>query len=282
MTALARTPVLDEDDSNLVLDPQDVFSAFDWVEARGLRPELTMLDPWYNKGVGGVVDEAEYDRFIAELLERACRVSPHVYLWGFPEILGPYVRCIPGSHRLVAWLTWYYKNNPSVIRGWRSAQMTCLHLAEPDAPMYPQHFINAAQKQRLEDGTLRYMPGPPSVIESPLIIGFIGKKEQTGHPAQKPVAVYDKLIRMVTVESDTIFDPMCGSGTTGAVAKIRGRRAIMNDVNPEYAAIAQRRLGEDYAGWAERLDAELNNRETGAPKARRPSQDLPPDDISVG
>jgi DNA modification methylase len=47
-----------------------------------------------------------------------------------------------------------------------------------------------------------------------LLIGFVGKNEQTGHPAQKPVAVYDKLIRMVTVADDLIFDPMCGSGTT--------------------------------------------------------------------
>jgi site-specific DNA-methyltransferase (adenine-specific) len=59
------------------------------------------------------------------------------------------------------------------------------------------------------------------VIESPLLIGFVGKKEQTGHPAQKPVAVYDKLIPMVTAEDDLIFDPPCGSGTTAVVALIR-------------------------------------------------------------
>src|ERR1700728_1366794 len=103
-----------------VLEPQDVFSAFRWVQSRNIRPALTILDPWYNKGVGGVIDEAEYETFIDHLLEDACATSSHVYLWGFPEILAPFVRRIPTSHRLVAWLTWYYKNNPSVIRGWRS------------------------------------------------------------------------------------------------------------------------------------------------------------------
>ena len=221
-----------------------------------------MLDPWYNKGVGGVTGAAEYDGFIERLLVRACTISQHVYLWGFPEIIGPYVRSVPKSHALVAWLTWYYKNNPSVIRGWRSAQMACLHIATPDAPMYPQHFINTVQKEKLAAGKLRYMPGPPSVIESSLIIGFVGKNEKTGHPAQKPLAVYDKLIRMVTVEGDMIFDPMCGSGTTGAIAKIRRRRAILNDHDPKYVEITRDRLTWDFGGWDRKLDLEGNNRES--------------------
>jgi site-specific DNA-methyltransferase (adenine-specific) len=245
-----------------ILEPQDAFSAFDWVHAKNIRPTLTMLDPWYNKGIGGVIDDAKYEAFIEQLLKRSCAVSTHVYLWGFPEILAPLVRLIPAGHYLVAWLTWYYKNNPSVIRGWRSAQMTCLHIAEPGAPMYPHHFLNSAQKQRLADGRLRYMPGPASVIESPLNIGFVGRKEQTGHPAQKPLAVFDKLIRMVTLEGDIIFDPMCGSGTTGVVAKIRNRRAILNDANPDYLVLARQRLSDDFVGLNKKLDLETNNRES--------------------
>jgi site-specific DNA-methyltransferase (adenine-specific) len=239
------------------LKPQDVFTAFDEIDRRRLKPKVTILDPWYNKGVGGKVDN--YDEFIEELLRRACRISDHVYLWGFPEIIGPYVRSIPDGHELVAWLTWYYKNNPSVIRGWRSSQMACLHIATPTAPLYPQNFLNQVQRERFAKGTLRYVPGPTSVIENSLLIGFVGKNEQTGHPAQKPVAVYDKLVRMVTIEGDLIFDPMCGSGTTGVVALIRNRRALMNDASAEYVAIAKARLAEDYSGWAERLDLAGNN-----------------------
>ncbi|QBR72359.1 hypothetical protein CU048_14935 [Beijerinckiaceae bacterium] len=245
------------------LEPQDVFASFDYIEAKRIQPTLTMLDPWYNKGTGGVVDK--YDVFIEQLLARACKISSHVYLWGFPEILGPFVRKIPQGHQLVAWLTWYYKNNPSVIRGWRSAQQTCLHIAKPAAPLYPQHFLNSIQLQKMTQGKLRYMPGPASVIESSLNIGFVGKKEQTGHPSQKPIAVYDKLIRMVTVENDLIFDPMCGSGTAGAVAKIRNRRAILSDINPVYLEIARNRISQDLAEWTRKLDLEVNNRETGVP-----------------
>lgn len=240
-----------------VLSPQDVFSAFDEVERRSLKPKVTMLDPWYNKGVGGVVDD--YDSFIEQLLSRACAISDHVFLWGFPEIIGPYVRSIPESHELVAWLTWYYKNNPSVIRGWRSSQMACLHIARPDAKLYPQNFLNTVQRERFEAGTLRYVPGPTSVIEAPLLIGFVGKKEQTGHPAQKSLVVYDRLIRMTTEEGDLIFDPMCGSGTAGAIAIIRNRRAILNDRDPEYVKMTRDRMQADHVGWAARLDEAGNN-----------------------
>lgn len=62
--------------------------------------------------------------------------------------------------------------------------MTCLHISTPDAKMYPEHFLNEAQLAKKSEGKLRYMPGPPSVIEAPLNIGFIRKNEQTGHPAQ--------------------------------------------------------------------------------------------------
>ena len=247
-----------------ILPAQDVFASFDEVEARGIRPTLTMLDPWYNKGVGGVVEG--YGAFIGKLLERACAISPHVYLWGFPEVLAPFTAAQPPSHEMIAWLTWYYKNNPSVIRGWRSAQQTCLHFATPDASLYPEHFINSIQREKLAQGKLRYMPGPASVIEASLNIGFVGRKEQTGHPAQKPLSVFDKLIRMVTVEGDVVFDPMCGSGTAGVIALIRNRRAILSDMNPDYLAITRKRVTGDLSGWAEKLDLEVNNRETAVPE----------------
>jgi DNA methylase len=255
------------------LPPQEVWSSFDEIERRGIKPRLTMLDPWYNKGVGGYIEN--YDEYITKLLERACRISEHVYLWGFPEIIGPYVRCVPKTHELVAWLTWYYKNNPSVIRGWRSSQMACLHIAVPKAKLYPENFLNKIQLEKLATGKLRYLPGPTSVIESALLVGFVGRDEQTGHPAQKPIAVYDRLIRMTTEEGDTIFDPMCGSGTTGVVALIRGRQAILSDANAEYLQMAQGRLDRNYAGWAARLDEIGNNRDkppvkVGSRRGRKP------------
>jgi site-specific DNA-methyltransferase (adenine-specific) len=199
-----------------------------------------MLDPWYNKGVGGQRDD--YDEWLARLVDVAGKRADHVYVWGFPEIVWRLLNRLPRELYLVCWLTWYYKNCPSVIRGWRSAQLACLHLARPSAKLYPEHFLNHAQLEKQRQGKLRYMPGPPSVIEAALNIGFVGRTEQTGHPAQKPEKVFRPLIEMVTKRGDLVVDPMSGSGTTGAVCAALGRRAILSDESAKYVKLAEKRL----------------------------------------
>jgi hypothetical protein len=222
----------------IVLPPQDAFTTLR--QTHGVAT-VVMLDPWYNRGVGGV--RSDYEDWLARLLEDSASVGAHVFLWGFPEIVCSALRHVPSALSFVAWLTWYFKNCPSVIRGWRSAQMACLHFAHPGARLYAEHFLNDAQLERLREGKLRYMPGPPSVIEAPLNIGFVGRKEQTGHPSQKPEQVYETLLRMVTQAGDLVVDPMCGSGTTGAVCRKLGLRAILCDESEEYTRLTEKRLG---------------------------------------
>src|SRR5262249_17070565 len=89
----------------------------------GISPKVTMLDPWYNKGFGGIRND--YKEFVIDLMRAAADISDHIFLWGFPEIIAYFVDKLPEPLKLVAWLTWYYKNNPSVIRGWRSSQNAC-------------------------------------------------------------------------------------------------------------------------------------------------------------
>ena len=221
-----------------ILSPADTL---DTLRAQTGHFTVTMLDPWYNRGVGGVVEG--YEEWIGVLLGEAARISDHIFLWGFPEIICCALRRIPSSMKLTAWLTWYFKNCPSVIRGWRSAQMACLHFSSPGAKIYPEHFLNEAQLEKQAQGKLRYMPGPATVIETSLIIGFVGRKEQVGHPAQKPEAVYEPLFRMTTKPGDTVLDPMCGSGTTGAIALSRGLHAVLCDSSEDYVKMSEKRLG---------------------------------------
>lgn len=60
--------------------------------------------------------------FWLDVIRQSGLLSDHVYFWGFPEIVAPFVERIPEPLSLVSWLTWYDKNKPSVIRGWRSSQ----------------------------------------------------------------------------------------------------------------------------------------------------------------
>lgn len=228
-------------DSITILSARDVFETLASVDE---KVTTTILDPWYNKGVGGT--RPDYHQWLDRVVSEACLISEHVFVWGFPEIVYRVLDHMPRAFSLVAWLTWYYKNCPSVIRGWRSAQLTCLHISREGATLYPEHFLNEAQLDLKSRGKLRYMPGPTSVMEVPLNIGFVGRAEQTGHPAQKPLKVIEQLVLMTTQEGDLILDPMCGAGTTGVVCARLGRRAILSDESHQWLKVTDERL-KDYA-----------------------------------
>jgi len=64
------------------------------------------------------------------------------------------------------------------------------------------------------------------------------------HPTQKPVALYEYLIRTYTNEGDTVLDITMGSGTTGVACVQTGRNFIGIEIDPTYYAIAERRIAE--------------------------------------
>ena len=62
------------------------------------------------------------------------------------------------------------------------------------------------------------------------------------HPTQKPVALMEYLIRTYTNEGDTVLDNCMGSGTTGIACLNTGRDFIGMEKDPEYFALAQKRI----------------------------------------
>lgn len=60
-----------------------------------------------------------------------------------------------------------------------------------------------------------------------------------------PPALIEPCIKAGCPEGGTVLDPFGGSGTTGLVADRLGRDAILIELNPEYAAMAERRLKDD-------------------------------------
>jgi site-specific DNA-methyltransferase (adenine-specific) len=64
------------------------------------------------------------------------------------------------------------------------------------------------------------------------------------HPTQKPVALYEYLIRTYTNEGETVLDMTAGSGTTGVAAMNTGRRFIGIELREDYADIARQRISK--------------------------------------
>jgi len=68
-----------------------------------------------------------------------------------------------------------------------------------------------------------------------------GMKE---HPTQKPLKLIKKLIVDFSDPGDTILDPFMGSGTTGVACVQTNRNFIGIEIDPDYFAIAERRIKE--------------------------------------
>jgi site-specific DNA-methyltransferase (adenine-specific) len=64
------------------------------------------------------------------------------------------------------------------------------------------------------------------------------------HTTQKPVALYDYLIRTYTNEGDIVLDFVMGSGTTGVACINTNRNFLGVEIKPEYFTIAEKRIKE--------------------------------------
>ena len=51
-------------------------------------------------------------------------------------------------------------------------------------------------------------------------------KERVGYPTQKPLALYERIIKASSNQGDMVLDPFCGSGTTLDAAQTLGRQWI--------------------------------------------------------
>lgn len=84
---------------------------------------------------------------------------------------------------------------------------------------------------------------PCSVLEIPAD----NKTEMGFHPTQKPVALFEYLIRTYTNEGETVLDNCSGSGTTAIAAERTGRNWICIEKDPIY-----------YLGSVSRIYSEVN------------------------
>lgn len=210
------------------------------MEAAGIHAQTAVLDPWYRaKSAPG---RAAYLAEMLPLIELTSRVAEHIFIWGFPESVARLVDLWPQSMTLKAWLTWSFTNAPTRARNWRPSQQACLHLCRRGASVYPEHFYSEKHRAAAAANRLEFKPVPYSVIEAPLLSGFIDRSQQTGFRWQKPRRVIEPLIRMTCRPDDLVIDPYCGSGTTGEVAARYGARAILSDRSASALQITRERL----------------------------------------
>ena len=85
-----------------------------------------------------------------------------------------------------------------------------------------------------ENSQMKY---PSSIIK-------VNKDKPGFHPTQKPVALFEYLIKTYTNEGDLVLDNCAGSGTTGIACINTNRNYILIEKEQEYIDIINKRINE--------------------------------------
>ena len=78
---------------------------------------------------------------------------------------------------------------------------------------------------------------PKSIIQIPSVY-----KKHTIHPTEKPVLLFEYLIKTYTNEGDLVLDNCAGSGTTGVACVNTNRNFIGIELDDNYFEIAEKRI----------------------------------------
>ena len=123
-------------------------------------------------------------------------------------------------------------------------KVPCKHAGKP----------NVSRVYFAADGSKKAMSKPGVYNETKVkqsIWYFSSGNDKSGHPAAFPEALARDHILSWSNPGDTVFDPFLGSGTTGKMALLEGRRFIGIEREPEYFDIAQKRIHDsiDLPDW---------------------------------
>jgi site-specific DNA-methyltransferase (adenine-specific) len=130
-------------------------------------------------------------------------------------------------------------------------------LAERRMRYNPQGAVSTGQTKVIKERGSQpsYNKARPNLVgrEYETMTGFphtileIAKEETHFHPTQKPVALFEYLIRTYTDEGMAVLDNCSGSGTTAIAAERTGRRWICIERDTEYYAKACERVETEIA-----------------------------------
>ena len=187
----------------------------------GLTADVVLTDLPYGVGIeyGEYQDSAEnLDGLVVSTIGPMCEAAPVVALtcgignwWRYPE--PTWVLC------------WYSSNSAGTTGKWgfNTWQPVLVYGTDP--------YLSRGLGRR-----------PDLIVTS---APNSGADKRLGHPCPKPFQSWLKVLQRVSpVETDLVLDPFMGSGTTLAVARHSGHRAIGIEIEERYCEIAAKRLAQ--------------------------------------
>jgi len=114
-------------------------------------------------------------------------------------------------------------------------------LANPDKIDKRKRFNDVIKKDGVTPELKLYRP-VDNGLRYPTSVLYFNRDENALHPTQKPVALFEYLIKTYTNEGDLVLDNCAGSGTTGVACQNTNRNFILIEKDPEYCKISEARI----------------------------------------
>jgi site-specific DNA-methyltransferase (adenine-specific) len=109
----------------------------------------------------------------------------------------------------------------------------------------PYKCISGKQSSNWKGGTVEnFETNNESGLRHPKTIQYFCRDKNKLHPTQKPVALFEYLIKTYTSVGDVVLDNTIGSGTTAVAAINTGRNFIGIEMDKGYCDIANKRIQE--------------------------------------
>jgi len=232
----------------------------------GIRVDLAVTSPPYNIG-----KEYERPRRLDDYLDWCSRWMTRVFhvtsakgaFWlnlGYLEVPErgfcvpiPYMLWDRSPFYLLQEVVWQYGAGVSASRRFSPRNEKWLFYVK-DSNSYTFNLDavrdpNVKYPNQKKNGKFRCNPlgkNPSDVWESPKVTTGENRssRERTGHPAQFPLPVIERIVKVSSNPLDLVLDPFAGSASAGIAANALGRLFLGMEIKVEYCEISVRRYRE--------------------------------------
>ncbi|MCH7699386.1 MAG: site-specific DNA-methyltransferase [Chloroflexi bacterium] len=200
---------------------------------------VTMQEAWDN------FSEDEYFQFSLDWLKEVCRVVKpngnilvfgtfhNIYLLGY--LLGNLL-----DRRILNSIIWFKPNaQPNITARMLTESTEQIIWAVNETPKRATKWtFNYWDAKEMNGGKqMRNLWEFPVTSRSERVNG--------AHPSQKPLALLERAVLLMSDPGDLLLDPFGGAGTLAVASARNDRRYILIESVAEYAKLAKRRLAED-------------------------------------
>lgn len=226
--------------------------------------DLLFLDPPYNlnKTFNGkkfsALNIQEYEAILDKwitLLIRLLKPASSVYVCGDWRSSSAIYNVCSKHFKIQNRITWEREKGRGAKSNWKNCTEDIWYCTKSDKFTFnlesvklkrkviaPYRNLNGQPKDWDENSGGNYRTTAPSNIWTDITVPFWSMPENTSHPTQKPEKLLAKIILASSNESDVVFDPFAGSGTTLVTAKKLNRNFIGIERDREYCLFTEKRL----------------------------------------